>query len=65
MKKCTILYNTKWGYVMQPITFPSIASAIRDAKERQMAFRIFINNQCIKRGWYHNSKGQSSIIYLN
>ena len=65
MKQCQIYYNTKWGYVMRPVSFPSIASAIRDAKERQMAFRIFVGNECVRRGWFHDSKGKRSLIYLN
>ena len=52
MKQCQIYYNTKWGYVMHPKTFKSIAAALRDAKEEGMAFRIFVNGKCVKSGWY-------------
>ena len=52
MKPCKIIYNTRYGYIMQPISFNSIAAALRDAKETGMAFRIFVNNKCVRRGWY-------------
>lgn len=49
---CEIIFNTKWGYCMTPIKCKSIAEALRLAHEREMAFRIFVNNECVKRGWY-------------
>lgn len=51
-KKCKIIFNTKWGYCMQPVECESIAEAIRLAKEREMAFRIFVDSKCVKAGWY-------------
>ena len=51
-KPCEIVFNTKWGYTMQPIKCKSIAEAIRLAKSEEMAFRIFVENKCVKTGWY-------------
>lgn len=51
-KLCEIIFNTRWGYCMQPIKCKSIAAAIQLAKEEKMAFRIFINGKCVKSGWY-------------
>lgn len=51
-KECTIIFNTKWGYCMTPIKCNSISSAIKLAKEEQMAFRIFVDGKCVKNGWY-------------
>ena len=52
MKQCQIFYNTKYGYVLQPISFKSISDALKDAKEKGMAYRIFVGNQCVRHGWY-------------
>ena len=35
-KPCEIIFNTKWGYCMQPIKCKSISAAIRLAKENEM-----------------------------
>lgn len=51
-KECTITFNTRWGYCMQPIKCKSIAEALRLAHEIQMAFRIFVNGKFYKSGWY-------------
>lgn len=51
-KPCTIIFNTRNGYTMQPIQCKSIAEAIRLAKEEGMAFRIFVDGKCVKSGWY-------------
>lgn len=51
-KQCEIIFNTKYGYCMQLIKCKSIAEAIRMAKEREMAFRIFVNGKCVRTGWY-------------
>lgn len=51
-KQCEIIFNTKYGYCMQLIKCKSIAEAIRIAKEREMAFRIFVNGKCVRTGWY-------------
>ena len=51
-KQCEIIFNTKCGYCMQPIKCKSIAEEIRMAKEREMAFRIFVNEKCVRNGWY-------------
>lgn len=49
-KRCEIIFNTKWGYCMQPVKCKSIAEAIRMAKEKGMAFRIFVGGKCVKNG---------------
>ena len=49
---CTIIFNTKWGYIMQPIKCESIRAALRLAEDCGMIFRIFVNGKCIRRGWY-------------
>ena len=49
---CTIVFNTKWGYCMTPIECESITEAINKAREAGMAFRIFVNGECVRRGWY-------------
>lgn len=51
MKKCTLICNTKIGYCLQPIECQSIAAAIRYAKELDLAYRIFIDGKCVRRGW--------------
>lgn len=51
-KECTIIFNTRWGYCMQPIRCKSIAEAIRRARVEKMAFRIFVGKECVKKGWY-------------
>ena len=51
-KECTIVFNTRWGYCMQPTKCKSIAEALRLAHETQMAFRIFVDGKFYKSGWY-------------
>ncbi len=53
-KKYEIIFNTRWGYCMQPIQCKSIAEAIRKAKETGMAFRVVVDGKCVKSGWYKN-----------
>lgn len=49
---CTIVFNTKWGYVMQPRQCKSIREALRLAKEEGMAYRIFdMQGNQIRQGW--------------
>lgn len=50
-KECTIVFNTRWGYCMQPTKCKSIAEALRLAHEMQMAFRIFVDGKFYKSGW--------------
>lgn len=50
-KECEIIFNTKYGYVMKPIMCKSISKEICLAKEYKMAYRIFIDNKCVKSGW--------------
>ena len=52
VKECEIVYNTKWGYCFTPAHFNSIAEALRDAREQRMAFRVFVDGKCVRRGWY-------------
>ena len=49
---CEIVFNTKWGYCIQPVKCKSIREGLRLAKEIGMAFRIFVGNKCVKSGWY-------------
>ena len=51
MKNCTIVFNTRAGYVMQPIQCRSISAALRLARESGLAYRIFIDGKLYKRGW--------------
>lgn len=50
-KECTIICNTKWGFCMTPVKCKSIREALRYAKETGMAYRIFIDDKCVKSGW--------------
>ena len=50
-KKCEIVFNTRWGYTMQPIACKSISEAIRLAKQTEMAYRIKVKGKTIKSGW--------------
>ena len=49
---CTIICNTRNGYCLTPVECKSISEAIRYAKETKLAYRIFVDNKVIKRGWY-------------
>ena len=50
-KECEIVFNTKYGYIFQPIKCKSIAEALRLAEERGEAYRIFCDGKLIRRGW--------------
>ena len=54
MIPCKIFYNTRNGYSLQPKYFRSVAAALRDARQAEMAFSLFStkNGELIKRGWY-------------
>lgn len=54
MKDCYIIYNTRWGYCLQPHYFKSVSAAIRDAKKTKMAFRLFSTNggKLLQKSWY-------------
>lgn len=54
MKNCYIIYNTRWGYCLRSHYFKSVSAAIRDAKQTQMAFRLFSINggKLLQKGWY-------------
>lgn len=49
-QKCILICNTKWGYCLKERECESIREAIRIAKELEMAYRIFVNGKCIRRG---------------
>ena len=51
MKECTVIVNTRWGYCMEPKKCKSIAEAVKYAKEMEMAYRVFVGGECVKRGW--------------
>ena len=50
-KECEIVFNTKYGYIFQPIKCKSITEALRLAEERGEAYRIFCDGKLIRRGW--------------
>ena len=49
---CTVICNTRNGYCLTPKECASISEAIKYAKETKLAYRIFVDNKVIKRGWY-------------
>lgn len=49
---CTVICNTRNGYCLTPKKCKSISEAIRYAKEMKLAYRIFVGEKVIKRGWY-------------
>ncbi len=51
-KECIVICNTKWGYCMAPHKCKSIREAIRYAKGTGMAYRIYVNGECVKNGWF-------------
>lgn len=51
-KECTIIFNTRNGYCLQPQKFKSINQAIKEAKANKLAFRLFVNGLLVKSGWY-------------
>nr|DAL64118.1 MAG TPA_asm: Protein of unknown function (DUF2956) [Caudoviricetes sp.] len=51
-RKCTIIFNTSWGYCLYPIECESIAEGIKLAKSNQMPFRIMSEGKLIRQGWY-------------
>ena len=50
-KECTVICNTKWGYCMAPHKCNSIREAVRYAKELGMAYRVFVDGECVRSGW--------------
>lgn len=48
---CTVICNTKYGYCLTPVECKSISEAVRYAKDLDMAYRIFVNGKCVRRGW--------------
>lgn len=54
MKKqeCTVIFNTRNGYCLQPVKCASIRQALLLARENKLAFRLFINGVCVRKGWF-------------
>ena len=48
---CTLIMNTKNGYILSPVQCNSIRQAVKTAKENGLAYRIFVNGEQIKQGW--------------
>lgn len=51
MVSCTVVCNTKWGYLLQPKHCKSKAEARKYAEDLGMAYRIFVDGKCVERGW--------------
>ena len=49
--ECEVILNTKWGYCLTPYKCKSISEAVTYAKDMGMAYRIFVDGKCVKRGW--------------
>lgn len=49
-KECIVICNTRLGYCTPPVKCKSISEAIRYAKDRGMAYRIFVDGRCVERG---------------
>ena len=54
MKKCTLIMNTKNGYILTPKECKSIAEAIRTANAAGLAYRVIIDGKTVKAGWNPN-----------
>lgn len=51
-KECTLIINTRSGYIVSEVKCKSIREAVREAKEGiGFAYRIFVGNKCIKSGF--------------
>ena len=49
---CSIIFNTKQGYIMAPIDCESIRKAEKMAEDFGMAYRIFDHSgKLLRRGW--------------
>ena len=51
---CVIYANTKWGYQMKPLKFPSIRRAKEYAKEDQKSLEQVGITSVILKGWEHD-----------
>lgn len=49
-KECIVICNTRLGYCTPPVKCKSISEAIRYANDMGMAYRIFVDGRCVKRG---------------
>lgn len=51
-KPCTLVLNTRWGYILSPIDCDSIKQALGLAKDFGMAYRIFDHSgKLLRSGW--------------
>ena len=48
---CTLIMNTKYGYILSPVQCNSIRQAIKTAKQAGLAYRIFVNGKQVRQGW--------------
>lgn len=49
---CKVVFNNRWGYVSQPIPQPSIAAAVRFAKESGwFRYAVYVNKKCVRQGF--------------
>ena len=48
---CVIICNTRNGYCLTPKKCTSIRQAMEYAKSLKLAYRIFVNNKLVKKGW--------------
>ena len=51
-KACTLIFNTRWGYCLTPMQFPSISKALEHARASEMAYRILIDGHIVRTGWF-------------
>ena len=49
---CKVMFNNRWGYVSHPIDQPSIAAAVRFAKESGwFRYGVFVKGKCVRQGF--------------
>lgn len=53
-KECVVILNTKNGYCLTPHKCKSINEAIKYAKNSGLAYRIYVDEVCVKSGWNNN-----------
>lgn len=51
-KPCKVVFNNRWGYVSQPIAQPSIAAAVRFAKESGwFRYAVYVGGKLVRQGF--------------
>ena len=50
-KECIVICNTRSGYCLTPYKCKSIRQAVAYAKSLGLAYRIFVDDVCVKSGW--------------